>query len=547
MTHFGRRGLREPVERQSSQFNNESPAISRRPAKTWFKEIAFTIVAIVIATAYFIGRESSQFIAELFDTSWHPPIVRSTTAGRPVVFEDRAALLSLLRSGQFAKLEAHLADLRAKVLTGEAPDTVLEHAYRSFKSADPALWPKLIAWTNAHGKSAAPWLARAMYLHNLSEQFTSTQFGKPLADAERSRYFRYVHHAFSNATRATERDHRLTPAFALSYTIRQAMPRDGSADKYLTLMGFRNTPCSPAMHKAVLWAAAPDVRGSYGAIEDHLRKFHKQCPNLAGLFGFGHFARGMNAFRRGHHERAIEHFDKALAYGEVASYRYWRGGSLRRLGKFNESIAEYRRALKLEPQASHLLNAIAAGYASLGDREKALAHWDKALALSPYDSYILLRRGEFREQLGTTDVTQFVRAELDLKKALKYAGSRKAIHQRIRNLQNRMDNHPNAIVILRKRYYANPMNEWIRERYRSQLSHRFQCARVQEYRAFLWHCEETGACSKHANRYERLELEDKLKRFECPPETATKPKSTKPNATPKKKTPSKPAGPEKGA
>ncbi|GMR32441.1 hypothetical protein PMAYCL1PPCAC_02636, partial [Pristionchus mayeri] len=63
------------------------------------------------------------------------------------------------------------------------------------------------------------------------------------------------------------------------------------------------------------------------------------------------------------------------------------GHSYRKLHKFNEAIACYKRALLLVPQQVTTLTSLAFSYASINKSELATQYFHQALAIKPFSQY----------------------------------------------------------------------------------------------------------------------------------------------------------------
>ena len=86
-------------------------------------------------------------------------------------------------------------------------------------------------------------------------------------------------------------------------------------------------------------------------------------------------------------------FDRAIRYAARLSpdaYHNPRRMSGSRLGQYEEAMADFDRAIRLQPDfASRLLSVGARARAELGQYEEAVADYDQALRLQP-DNYVKL-------------------------------------------------------------------------------------------------------------------------------------------------------------
>ncbi len=95
--------------------------------------------------------------------------------------------------------------------------------------------------------------------------------------------------------------------------------------------------------------------------------------------------------------RLIEAYPKEKdAYYELATF-------LRNQGKLKEAIAEYDKALALDPNYGYALNQIAYSYADLGDYGKAIASFERYATLYPKDANPLDSMAEIYFRMGDLD------------------------------------------------------------------------------------------------------------------------------------------------
>ena len=93
---------------------------------------------------------------------------------------------------------------------------------------------------------------------------------------------------------------------------------------------------------------------------------------------------------------ALEHFDKAIALSYliinkerlVEAYDL-RGGVKTFLSRYCESIADYSKAIELDPKNSYLYFGRGMSYEYLNQNEEALKNFQMSLMLDPYNSLAL--------------------------------------------------------------------------------------------------------------------------------------------------------------
>jgi tetratricopeptide (TPR) repeat protein len=117
-----------------------------------------------------------------------------------------------------------------------------------------------------------------------------------------------------------------------------------------------------------------------------------------------HLERGRALIAQGQLERAIAEFDRAIKLDPDAVEIYAaRGFAYIALGQLERGIADYDTAIELESENPILYNDRGFAYAELGKYERAVADYDKAIELDPdYDNvdYAYNNRGFAYGSLG---------------------------------------------------------------------------------------------------------------------------------------------------
>lgn len=80
---------------------------------------------------------------------------------------------------------------------------------------------------------------------------------------------------------------------------------------------------------------------------------------------------------------------------------HWLAG-LRLFGqqKFEEAVAEYERALEIEPRSCDVLNALATAQSKLGRHEAAVATIQRAIEIDPNDAFAFTSLSIFLQRMG---------------------------------------------------------------------------------------------------------------------------------------------------
>lgn len=106
---------------------------------------------------------------------------------------------------------------------------------------------------------------------------------------------------------------------------------------------------------------------------------------------------------------------KEYSYAKAVAYKA-RGSAYHEKGQYDRAVADYTKAIQLNPIYANAYNGRAWAYLKLGEAKKALSDSNKALSLSPQYAPAFDIRGHILEALGQEDnaIADFRRAlELD--------------------------------------------------------------------------------------------------------------------------------------
>lgn len=121
---------------------------------------------------------------------------------------------------------------------------------------------------------------------------------------------------------------------------------------------------------------------------------------------------GNDAFSAGRYEAAVEAFTRGILAGDLdpealAIAFNNRGVAYGELGDFDRAIADYGKALELQPQDPTAIKNLRIAHirrggtaANLGEIETALAEYSRAVELDPTHPMALIRRGQLRLNSG---------------------------------------------------------------------------------------------------------------------------------------------------
>ena len=130
-----------------------------------------------------------------------------------------------------------------------------------------------------------------------------------------------------------------------------------------------------------------------------------------------YYNRGDTFFDLGKFEDAIQNYDKAIELDSNVNsvYYYNRGNAYFSLGKFEEAIQDYNKAIDLNPNDDLSYSNRGNAYFSLGKFEDAIQDYNKAIDLNPNDDLSYNNKGDAYFNLGKfEDAIQDYNKAIDL-------------------------------------------------------------------------------------------------------------------------------------
>ncbi len=141
---------------------------------------------------------------------------------------------------------------------------------------------------------------------------------------------------------------------------------------------------------------------------------------LVEVYGF----RGLAWKKKGDLDKAIADYSKALDLDPKPSTNYYnRGNAWQNKGDHDRAIADYTKVLEIDPQDAEACNARGLAWKNKGDLEKAVADYTRALEIDPKYATAYFNRGAARKNMGNFGpaIADFTKAiDLDPKDAEAY-------------------------------------------------------------------------------------------------------------------------------
>ena len=157
-----------------------------------------------------------------------------------------------------------------------------------------------------------------------------------------------------------------------------------------------------------------------------ITKGRETKDNLAAAYNNRGYAYG----HKGDYDRAIADFSKAIELDPKDAETYFnRGYAYGHKGDYDRAIADFSKALELDPKAVVAYNSRGAAYEHKGDHDRAIADFSKVLELDPKDAHVYHNRGAAYEDKGDHD-----RAIADYRRALQFDPSIEASKEGLKRL-----------------------------------------------------------------------------------------------------------------
>ncbi len=330
---------------------------------------------------------------------------------------DHLVLHRLLKEGRFEDLENRLSGIQRQFEVGQIPDYAVQHAFYAFATTDPRIVERLDEWARISPHSFVPFTARGVQRAFLASVAASSYPFESISDESRKAMDRRLDEAGADAVRAIEQNPLVTPAYRLLLIIAQYRKNRGLT-RAIVEEALKAAPHSVYIRLAYLSSLLPWWGGYPEEMTDFLQESKPYLETDSGsheLEGYPHFARGLTLSNRGRFQDSLEHYVRALAFGEMASYRAAKARSLYQLNQGQAALEEIDRALAITPYARSDMATRARILTFLGRFDEAFAVWETILTLDPLNPEYLLSRARFYRQAGS-----YEKAKVDLDAAMLY-------------------------------------------------------------------------------------------------------------------------------
>ncbi len=143
-------------------------------------------------------------------------------------------------------------------------------------------------------------------------------------------------------------------------------------------------------------ASASDIDDCNGAGGANSSTISAACTRIiqgppSGALSTAYNNRGNAFFMKGEHGPAIADYNRAIELDPADALAYFnRGRSFGTAGRASEALADFNKAIELDPKLGAAYNSRGLAFAVKGDHDRALADYNKAIGLAPKDPLALL-------------------------------------------------------------------------------------------------------------------------------------------------------------
>lgn len=431
--------------------------------------------------------------------------------GRP----DSVRLISLLHDQDYGKLNKMLLKREAAYEADITQEIDFSLAVEAFANADPEHEALLSEWIARYPESHVPYLVRGVYYGDLGYTWRATEASRDTPKEQFAKMAFYHEKAY----RDLEKSIQLKPTtiaystlIDLSSSGRGGMTREAVSNHGLALM-----PASYEIRKSYLFKLMPRWGGSYEQIDAFLedtRQYVEANPALNPLLGFKDYVLGYTLQSSGRYQDAIEHYSKALSFGEKEWYLKQRGTAYLQLKDFENALKDLDQAIALWPHFQSALTWRGIVHMDLDQTGSALADFNLASKLEPYDFLVHKSRGSLYLRLK-----KYAEAVEDYRRALYY----EKIHGDIWHsmgwvLNYKLKNYKEAAKAYETAAIQRPGNPDYWYEYAIALYNLNDCEVIPILDRYLSSCESTsdGKCGEKFQTWAKQATESLTSANKCP-------------------------------
>jgi tetratricopeptide (TPR) repeat protein len=409
-------------------------------------------------------------------------------------FVDKFELLALLEREDFDAIEARLKPIQEAYEAGRIGDTVVDHAFYTFRNSDPALGQVLDHWVKERPDSYMAWMARGNY--HLNRGWLSR--GARLSKNTSTERFEAMRENFTLAAYDLFGAISINPRLSVAYAGLINLLKTGRADETLHAVmekGLELNPDSVTIRWQYLFSVQPIWGGSMAKVQAHLARTRREQPNnrdLDHLYGFSDYLAARDLARTGDRRGAVAALGRALEAGDYWFYRAERGRQLRRLGDYDGALADLDRALALRPHVARVFNRRGRVHRNQKRYEESLRDFDAAVRLDRLDPDHLQERA-----FALRALERFEEAAQDLEDALVFGADWAGIwYDKGLLYLYWLDDTAQAVHDLKRATELNPDSPGNWHEYGVALYKSIDCEFVDALDQYLKLCENGKSCQQ---------------------------------------------------
>jgi len=320
---------------------------------------------------------------------------------------DRLELARLLKEGQFARLDQLMNQIQDAYESKNIDETALRSVVLAFHGADPEFAERLSEWRAAVPKSFAPYVASGSYQLALAWVTRGTEFGKFTSSKQFEVMRRHLLDARASYRAGIERRAEIPIALADLITVSMGYGGGRRAVDRVYLEAKAVLPASSMVHRRYHYALSEKWYGSKLEQRQLRDQLLQRFPNNPS-FKWAKYVEDEDqqwdkAYKLANEKRTLEAIaiaDSLLQRSDSRWNRLYRGDILHILGKYDEALEEYFRALRISPGWSEPVKQIQYVMTRQRRRLDSLKTWQQLIRYDPYNPEFLLPYASFLETLA---------------------------------------------------------------------------------------------------------------------------------------------------
>jgi len=295
--------------------------------------------------------------------------------GLPKITADRSEIIGKLTNYQFSQLDAELSTYEKHAERDPRFEMNAMAAFAAFATSDVLISDRIDKWTQVSPNSYAAAMASAVCLTETAFRWRGTN----AIDDTPSANIQAMNDNLGQAGHQLSRALALNPNLALAYAMRIKAARLGGTPEDVERAkneALARVPDSFSVREQIMYALEP----RWGGSREEMKKFSEASQAYAGknpamtfLKAFIPMDIAVDAEDAGQPEQAISYYTQAVKEGG----EYWttyrrRAGAYARMQRWDQALADAKRANQLFPDNSEVLQLLATAAAQTGDPTASL-------------------------------------------------------------------------------------------------------------------------------------------------------------------------------